>query len=390
MMGRKKGFTLIELLVVIAIIAILIALLLPAVQAAREAARRTECKNHMKQLALACHNYHDTNFIFPCGWLAENQASWGMLLLPYMEFRPIYDLVNFNSMMTDQTGTAPNRNIDQIALPLALFKCPSSGDVNATSVARCSGTTGATLFGASNDMEDRGATAAVSDYLANSGMPNLAATPPLPGLSDGIGAYSATTGNVNVINQLTNPPVDNGGVMFQDSRIRIADISDGTSNTALLAEHKGATCATGSANTICTENSGTTCYAYWANADGSGGPTSAETSGNTVASDVCFTPLFGINGSGLGWNGTATISPSVISPLGTGGSGGPGSTAVFRVGYPGDISSQHEAGAQIALCDGSVRYVSQSIQAIGSATALPVLYLLCNRSDLQVFTLPQQ
>jgi prepilin-type N-terminal cleavage/methylation domain-containing protein len=375
MMGRKKGFTLIELLVVIAIIAILIALLLPAVQAAREAARRTECKNHMKQLALACHNYHDTNFIFPCGWLAENQASWGMLLLPYMEFRPIYDLVNFNAMMSDATGTAPNRNLDQVALPLALFKCPSSGDVNATSVARCSGTTAATLFGASNDMEDRGYVAAVSDYLANSGMPNLAATPPLPGLSDGIGTFSATTGNVNVINQLTNPPTDNGGVMFQDSRVRIADISDGTSNTALLAEHKGATCATGSANTICTENSGTTCYAYWASADGTGGPGTAETSGNTVASDVCFTPLFGINGSGLGWSGTATIPPSAT---------------VFRVGYPGDISSQHEAGAQIALADGSVRYVSQSIQAIGSASALPVLYLLCNRSDLQVFSLPQQ
>ncbi len=375
MMGRKKGFTLIELLVVIAIIAILIALLLPAVQAAREAARRTECKNHMKQLALACHNYHDTNFIFPCGWLAENQASWGMLLLPYMEFRPIFDLVNFNSMMTDATGTAPNRNIDQIALPLALFKCPSSGDVNATSIFRCSGTTGATLFGAPNDMEDRGATAAVSDYLANSGMPNLGATPPLPGLSDGIGTWSAVTGNVNVINQVASPPVDNGGVMFQDSRIRIADITDGTSNTALLAEHKGATCSTGSTNTICTENSGTTCYAYWANADGSGGGAASETSGNTVASDVCFTPLFGINGSGLGWSGTATIPPN---------------STVFRVGYPGDISSQHEAGAQMALADGSVRYISQSIQAIGSATALPVLYLLCNRSDLQVFSLPQQ
>jgi len=375
MMGRKKGFTLIELLVVIAIIAILIALLLPAVQAAREAARRTECKNHMKQLALACHNYHDTNFIFPCGWLAENQASWGMLLLPYMEFRPIYDLVNFNSMMTDTTGTAPNRNIHQIALPLALFKCPSSGDVNAVSLSRCSGTTTASLFGAPGDTMDRGANAAVSDYLANSGMPNLAATPPLPGLSDGLGTYSASTGNVNVINQLTNPPTDNGGVMFQDSRIRIADISDGTSNTALIAEHKGATCSTGSTNTICSANSGTTCYAYWANADGTGGGPGSETSGNTVASDVCFTPLFGINGSGLGWNGTATIPPSAT---------------IFRVGYPGDISSQHEAGAQIALSDGSVRYVSQSIQAIGSANALPVLYLLCNRSDLQVFSLPQQ
>lgn len=375
MRGRKKGFTLIELLVVIAIIAILIALLLPAVQAAREAARRTECKNHMKQLALACHNYHDTNFIFPCGWLAENQASWGMLLLPYMEFRPIFDLVNFNQMMTDTSGTAPNRNIDQIALPLALFKCPSSGDVNAVAVQRCSGTATVALFGVLGDTADRGSAGAVSDYLANSGMPNLAAAPPLPGLSDGIGTFSAATGNVNVINQLTNPPIDNGGVMFQDSRVRIADISDGTSNTALLAEHKGATCSTGSGNTICTENSGTTCYAYWANADGTGGPGTAATSGNTVASDVCFTPLFGINGSGLGWTGSATIAPN---------------STVFRVGYPGDISSQHEAGAQMALADGSVRYISQSIQAIGSATALPVLYLLCNRSDLQVFSLPQQ
>jgi len=376
MRGRKKGFTLIELLVVIAIIAILIALLLPAVQAAREAARRTECKNHMKQLALACHNYHDTNFIFPCGWLAENQASWGMLLLPYMEFRPIFDLVNFNSMMTDSSGTAPNRNLDQIALPLALFKCPSSGDINAIGNQRCGGATSATaLFGAAGDTADRGTQGAVSDYLANSCMPNLGATPPLPGLSDGIGTWSAATGNVNVINQLVNPPIDNGGVMFQDSRVRIADISDGTSNTALLAEHKGSTCSTGSGNTICTENSGTTCYAYWANADGTGGAGTAETSGNTVASDVCFTPLFGINGSGLGWTGSATIAPN---------------STVFRVGYPCDISSQHEAGAQMALADGSVRYISQSIQAIGSATALPVLYLLCNRSDLQVFSLPQQ
>jgi len=125
MTGRKNGFTLVEVLVVISIMAILIALLLPAVQAAREAARRTQCKNNMKQLALSLHNYHDTNFIFPCGWMAENQASWGMLLLPYMEFRPIYDLVNFNVLMSDATGQAPNRNLDQIALPLNLFKCPS-------------------------------------------------------------------------------------------------------------------------------------------------------------------------------------------------------------------------------------------------------------------------
>jgi prepilin-type N-terminal cleavage/methylation domain-containing protein len=366
MRKRNKGFTLIELLVVIAIIAILIALLLPAVQAAREAARRTECKNHMKQLALACQNYHDTNFVFPPGWLAANQASWGMLLLPYVEFRPIFDLVNFNFLMSDTSGTAPNRNVDVIQMPLALFKCPSSGDVDQVSKARCSGGPDGSFWPPSlspggefllPDTADRPTAGAVSNYLANSGMPNLAARPfQLPGLTDGVPGI----------------PTDNGGVMFQDSYIRIADIVDGTSNTALLAEHKGSTCASGSGNTICTENSGTTCYAYWASADAPSG-----VPGATVASDVCFTPLFGINGSGLGWQNA-------------GGGTIPQSATFFRVGYPGDISSQHEAGAQIALCDGSVRYVSQSIQAIGTGTALPILYLLCNRSDLQVFTLPQQ
>ena len=93
---QSRGFTLIELLVVIAIIAILIALLLPAVQQAREAARRTQCKNNMKQLGLALHNYHDVHTAFPSGWIAVdnrvqsahdglNGAGWGTMILPYVE-----------------------------------------------------------------------------------------------------------------------------------------------------------------------------------------------------------------------------------------------------------------------------------------------------------------
>ena len=90
---RSCGFTLIELLVVIAIIAILIALLLPAVQQAREAARRSSCKNNLKQLGIALHNYHDVYSMFPIGAQAGGATSpnWRVGLLPYLEQAPAYN-----------------------------------------------------------------------------------------------------------------------------------------------------------------------------------------------------------------------------------------------------------------------------------------------------------
>ncbi|MDB5387204.1 MAG: xcpT 26 [Planctomycetaceae bacterium] len=99
---RRRGFTLIELLVVIAIIAVLIALLLPAVQQAREAARRTQCKNNMKQLGLALHNYHDTTgsfppgAIWPSGMFSGPRTSYMVHLLPYFDGANVYGQVNFN------------------------------------------------------------------------------------------------------------------------------------------------------------------------------------------------------------------------------------------------------------------------------------------------------
>src|SRR5947207_13822421 len=86
-MARRSAFTLVELLVVIAIIGVLVALLLPAVQAAREAARRTQCTNHLKQLGLAAHNFHDVSGTFPKQTSPNGQTgvSWLCLVLPYLE-----------------------------------------------------------------------------------------------------------------------------------------------------------------------------------------------------------------------------------------------------------------------------------------------------------------
>lgn len=122
--SRQSGFTLIELLVVIAIIAILIALLLPAVQQAREAARRSSCRNNMKQLGLALHNYHDTFKIFPFGWDTRG-SLWSAHILPYMDQANIY-----NTLIWQESGpgnwdldTSPNEVACETIIPT--FICPS-------------------------------------------------------------------------------------------------------------------------------------------------------------------------------------------------------------------------------------------------------------------------
>jgi prepilin-type N-terminal cleavage/methylation domain-containing protein len=155
MKARRLGFTLIELLVVIAIIAILIALLLPAVQQAREAARRTQCKNNLKQLGIALHNYHDTFTTFPPSAIAMGvgavdyfnggsataaipryrNMSGFVLLLPYIEQSTMYNQWNFNSAASSSNvyglyspATVQGNPDDNAVLsktPLAALTCPS-------------------------------------------------------------------------------------------------------------------------------------------------------------------------------------------------------------------------------------------------------------------------
>jgi len=124
--ANERGFTLIELLVVIAIIGVLIALLLPAVQQAREAARRAECRNHLKQMGLALHNYHDQHRGFPPGVVADNdnlQDGWHSafaMLLPQLEQSTAYRQFDFERPWRDPV------NVAAAGASIATLLCPSS------------------------------------------------------------------------------------------------------------------------------------------------------------------------------------------------------------------------------------------------------------------------
>ncbi len=127
----RRAFTLVELLVVIAIIGVLVALLLPAVQAAREAARRMKCTNHLKQIGLAMHNYHDTFRTLPPEFFGARlngaRGRWGanVALLPFMEQQALYNQLNPVGGDTLNTQLPTIAEQPLLAVPLAAFRCPS-------------------------------------------------------------------------------------------------------------------------------------------------------------------------------------------------------------------------------------------------------------------------
>ncbi|MES2790712.1 MAG: DUF1559 domain-containing protein [Planctomycetota bacterium] len=128
------GFTLIELLVVIAIIAVLIALLLPAVQQAREAARRSQCKNNMKQLGLAFHNYAEVLKVFPPGYVqikatARNEATWVVFLLPQLDQAAMFNMADFSGPTFGQT-TPTSQNFKITSTAISVMRCPSDVDAD--------------------------------------------------------------------------------------------------------------------------------------------------------------------------------------------------------------------------------------------------------------------
>jgi prepilin-type N-terminal cleavage/methylation domain-containing protein/prepilin-type processing-associated H-X9-DG protein len=196
---RPRGFTLIELLVVIAIIAVLMALLLPAVQSAREAARRIQCTNNLKQLGLALHNYHSIQNVLPPGrintYLAGNGHCWGAYsqLLPQLEMQNLFNAMNF-SMNPDPDFTTTNAvaNMSAAVTVLNALVCPSDGSTPTATVG--------------------GGVYAGHNYLMNVGSGySVVQSPPAPAL----------------------PP---NGILFENSAVGLAAVTDGTSQTVVLSE----------------------------------------------------------------------------------------------------------------------------------------------------------
>jgi len=261
---RQGAFTLLELLVVLAILAVLIGLLLPAVQKVREAANRIRCSNNLKQLGLALHNYAGTYGRFPSAYQAMDLNpgwGWGSALLPFADQAPLY---NAAGVSTSRFGDGRNPGLPNLytQMPLSLFRCPSN------------------------------ATPDLNDLRFNFGMSNYRAVAGPQDLQTG---FPYTAG------------MDLGGAMFQNSKIRIIDITDGTSNTLAVGE------------CVFDKPSGKKA-AVWPGMSGT-------TDGTVWISDV----MWSVSDNDSRINGTA----------------------------PQAFSSRHPGGAFFVFCDGSVRFFSE-------------------------------
>ncbi|MEZ6137843.1 MAG: DUF1559 domain-containing protein [Pirellulaceae bacterium] len=220
---RRRAFTLVELLVVIAIIGILVGLLLPAVQAAREAARRMQCSNNLKQIGLATHNYESAHKSFPMAWwldipggtniAAANARSWGTALLPFIEQTSLYNQYDQRYPAMLELGPIAVANVEVIKVPLSFFHCPSA-PYNATEIY---------LGDASGAGLPVTWEAACSDYIATTGVLGTFANV----------AYAGNAGGER------HGVLQVGGVYGSRRSSKMSQITDGTSNSILVAERTG-------------------------------------------------------------------------------------------------------------------------------------------------------
>jgi len=303
---ERKAFTLVELLVVIAIIGILVALLLPAVQAAREAARRTSCYNNLKQIGLALQAYHDSVRQFPPAYVVspttnapmgppdatsgDTGPGWGFLALslPFMEQGQLYQSLNVNlPCWSPANAAAVKTELPALLCPTALNGAPYYNVVDAG---------GATL-----------ATFGRSNYV---------------GMAGRVGPWDAYFDPAQDLSGVAD------GVLYRNSRTRIADITDGTSHTLLVTEQ---TPYHSDSTWVGVVPKGVTCPSSWFASVGCG-PASPQV------------------------NVHAGPSPDEIPPVIK-----PPNQPLANVD---EVWSNHPAGANVLFCDGSVKFVSQMINQL--------------------------
>lgn len=307
---KQRGFTLIELLVVIAIIAILIALLLPAVQQAREAARRSQCKNNLKQLGLAMHNYLDTHSVFPYGHQQELYAGqerrrdcWFQRILPFIDQAPRYQVYEDYPRVNAYEGEYIHRirNKDIVgAVPGA--SCPSDPE--------------------SPGVGGNGSTVAFqSSYAVCAGAGQTITVDP-------------ATDIITVTNMNTANTGQSTGLFYRNSKSTISTCKDGSSNTLMFSEG------------IIRDNS----RGGWGGLGGVWGGAPHGSFGFSVAE----VPNLSVADRVYSCKATSVTGAPNNAPCENGNAGGLGGRWNFARSY-------HTGGVQVTLADGSARFISENI-----------------------------
>jgi prepilin-type N-terminal cleavage/methylation domain-containing protein/prepilin-type processing-associated H-X9-DG protein len=380
----RNGFTLIELLVVIAIIGVLIALLLPAVQSARESARRAQCINNLKQLGIAVQSYVTATNVLPAQTLDNVMlpngtgtvnwfTSWTASLLPNLEQQPAFNMLNFNVPMMELAPPILGANTTVGLTTISTLLCPSESESKTPSFALSSG--GGTGYTAQF---------AVANYAGNYGGP--------PMIRACNGAIVPVGGKTLIFNLMSAaklaPPLSAGPVRMQM-------ITDGTATTALFSEHlfsntppfvaPDASVTPGGPNatrglyqvpiTVALDQAST------ANAQAFVSACKGLPAGTAALASVGFGAqwLMSLDYAPANNAYTHVMTPNSISCTGSGDSTGYYSGVNGGFGAAITATSNHPGGVNVGFCDGSVKFIQNSI-------AQPTWWALGTRSGREIIS----
>jgi prepilin-type N-terminal cleavage/methylation domain-containing protein/prepilin-type processing-associated H-X9-DG protein len=343
--AARSAFTLIELLVVIAIIAILIALLVPAVQKVREAAARAQCQNNLKQIGLALHGYHDSNKGLPPGCTTDAApfgsgggwgSSWMVYILPHIEQDNIYKQWQFIGANSGYTN-ANNRAISTGGTPAGKDVLPPAGTLGTTglviSIYRCPSSP-LPMFAQNGALK-----VMQPNYVGISGAANEA----LMGTGYTESRINTSAGAINCCGG--GGPASFGGVLFRGSRIKLTDITDGTSNTLVVSEHSDWMSASDGG-----KRQWTAAGLYGWSMGTNSNTANSGTSGDNRQFN-CTTVRYRINLK-TGWSTNG----------GTGTQSGDCTVGVcYDLGNNIPLNSTHSGGVNGLFGDGSVRFVGDNV-----------------------------